>query len=61
MNIKGISKEIRSIYNYSFKSSWRLFDVSEKTRERVKNFANKYQYRPNPYASTLATGKTKKQ
>ena len=34
-------------------------DVSEKTRERVKKYANKYQYSPNPYASTLATGKVK--
>ena len=33
--------------------------MSEKTRERVKKFANKYKYSPNPYASTLASGKAK--
>ena len=31
----------------------------KKQEKRVKKFAIKYQYSPNPYASTLASGKTK--
>jgi LacI family transcriptional regulator len=33
-------------------------DVSESTRQRVKDFATKYNYNPNPYASNLASNKS---
>jgi len=33
-------------------------DVSEVTRKRVIDFANKYNYKPNPYASNLASNKS---
>ena len=59
MNIKQLAKKLdlsittvsRALSGYS--------DVSEKTRERVKKLANKYNYAPNPYASRLASGKSK--
>ena len=59
MNIKQLAKKLdlsittvsRALSGYS--------DVSEKTRERVKKFAAKYNYSPNPYASVLASGRTK--
>jgi len=59
MNIKQLAKKLdlsittvsRALSGYS--------DVSEKTRERVKKFAVKYNYSPNPYASVLASGRTK--
>ena len=59
MNIKQLAKKLdlsittvsRALSGYS--------DVSEKTRERIKKFALKYNYSPNPYASVLASGKAK--
>jgi|TARA_X000000950_G_scaffold48595_1_gene56567 LacI family transcriptional regulator len=33
-------------------------DVSETTRKRVKEFASRYNYNPNPYASNLASNKS---
>ena len=33
-------------------------DVSEVTRKRVMDFAKKYNYKPNPYASNLASNKS---
>ena len=58
MNIKELAKKLDlSITTVSRALGYP--DVSDKTRERVKRFANKYQYSPNPYASTLASGKTK--
>mgnify|MGYP001417056085 FL=1 len=59
MNIKELAKKLDLSITTVSRALGGYSDVSEKTRERVKKFANKYQYIPNPYASTLASGKTK--
>ena len=59
MNIKELAKKLELSITTVSRALGGYSDVSEKTRERVKKFAIKYQYRPNPYASTLATGRTK--
>ena len=55
MNIKELAKKLnlsittvsRGLNDYS--------DVSIKTKERIKKFAKKYNYKPNPFASGLAS------
>jgi len=59
MNIKELAKKLDLSITTVSRALGGYSDVSEKTRERVKKFANKYQYSPNPYASVLASGKTK--
>ena len=59
MNIKGLAKKLDLSITTVSRALGGYSDVSEKTRERVKKFADKYKYRPNPYASTLASGNTK--
>ncbi len=59
MNIKELAKKLELSITTVSRALGGYSDVSEKTRKRVKKFAIKYQYRPNPYASTLATGRTK--
>ena len=59
MNIKELAKKLDLSITTVSRALGGYPDVSDKTRERVKRFANKYQYSPNPYASTLASGKTK--
>ncbi len=59
MNIKELAKKLNLSITTVSRALGGYSDVSEKTRERVKKFARKYQYRPNPYASILASGKTK--
>ena len=59
MNIKELAKKLnlsittvsRGLANYS--------DVSEKTKKRIKKFAEKYNYNPNPYAANLASRSSK--
>ena len=59
MNIKELAKKLnlsittvsRGLANYS--------DVSKKTKDRIKKFAIKYNYNPNPYASNLASRNSK--
>ena len=59
MNIKQFAKRLNLSITTVSRALGGYPDVSEKTRERVKKFALKYQYSPNPYASILASGKTK--
>ena len=59
MNIKELAKKLNLSITTVSRALGGYSDVSEKTRERVKKFAIKYQYSPNPYASVLASGKTK--
>ena len=59
MNIKELAKKLDLSITTVSRALGGYSDVSEKTRERVKKFALKYQYSPNPYASILASGKTK--
>ncbi len=59
MNIKELAKKLDLSITTVSRALGGYSDVSDKTRERVKKFASKYQYSPNPYASILATGKTK--
>jgi len=59
MNIKELAKKLDLSITTVSRALGGYSDVSEKTRKRVKKFATKYHYSPNPYASTLASGKTK--
>ncbi len=59
MNIKQLAKKLDLSITTVSRALGGYSDVSEKTRKRVKKFALKYSYSPNPYASVLASGKTK--
>ena len=59
MNIKQLAKKLDLSITTVSRALGGYSDVSNKTRERVKKFANKYKYSPNPYASVLASGKAK--
>ena len=59
MNIKELAGKLGLSITTVSRALGGYPDVSEKTRARVKKFATKYQYRPIPYASVLASGKTK--
>ncbi len=59
MNIKELAKKLDLSITTVSRALGGYSDVSEKTRARVKKFAEKYKYMPNPYASVLASGKTK--
>ena len=58
MNIKKLSKKLGLSITTVSRALGGYPDVSDKTRERVKRFAKKYNYTPNPYASRLASGKS---
>ena len=59
MDIRTLSKKLGLSITTVSRALGGYSDVSEKTRERVKKLANKYNYSPNPYASRLASGKSK--
>ncbi len=59
MNIKELAKKLELSITTVSRALGGYPDVSESTRKRVKKFASKYNYKPNPYASTLASGKAK--
>ena len=59
MNIKQLAKKLNLSITTVSRALGGYPDVSDKTREKVKRFALKYKYKPNPYASVLASGKTK--
>ena len=59
MNIKELAKKLNLSITTVSRALGGYSDVSDKTRERIKKYATKYKYTPNPYASVLATGKTK--
>ncbi len=59
MNIKELAKKLELSITTVSRALGGYPDVSETTRARVKKFAEKYKYSPNPYASVLASGKTK--
>ena len=59
MNIKELANKLGLSITTVSRALGGYSDVSEKTRKRVKKFASKYQYSPNPYASVLASGRTK--
>tara|TARA_B100000029_G_scaffold225122_1_gene222947 strand:- start:4419 stop:5438 length:1020 start_codon:yes stop_codon:yes gene_type:complete len=58
MDIKTLAKKLRLSITTVSRALGGYSDVSEKTRQRVKKFAKKYNYNPNPYASKLASGKS---
>ena len=58
MDIKKLSKKLGLSITTVSRALGGYSDVSDKTRERVKKFAKKYNYIPNPYASRLASGKS---
>tara|TARA_B100000886_G_scaffold320012_1_gene261166 strand:- start:983 stop:2002 length:1020 start_codon:yes stop_codon:yes gene_type:complete len=58
MNIKELAKKLDLSITTVSRALGGYSDVSDKTRKRVKKYASKYQYSPNPYASILASGKT---
>ena len=58
MNIKELAKKLDLSITTVSRALGGYSDVSDKTRKRVKKYASKYQYSPNPYASVLASGKT---
>ena len=59
MNIKGLAKKLNLSITTVSRALGGYSDVSEKTREKVKKYAQKYQYSPNLYASALASGRSK--
>ena len=48
MNIKELAKKLGLSITTVSRALGGYSDVSEKTRERVKKYANKYHYSPNP-------------
>jgi len=58
MDIKKLSKKLGLSITTVSRALGGYSDVSDKTRERVKKFAKKYNYIPNPYASRLASSKS---
>ena len=58
MDIKTLAKKLGLSITTVSRALGGYSDVSEKTRQRVKKFARKYNYNPNPYASNLASGKS---
>ena len=59
MDIKTLSKKLKLSITTVSRALGGYSDVSEKTRLKVKKLAKKYNYSPNPYASRLASGKSK--
>ncbi len=59
MNIKKLAKKLDLSITTVSRALGGYSDVSEKTRKKVKKYALKYNYSPNPYASVLASGKAK--
>ncbi len=59
MNIKSLSKKLGLSITTVSRALGGYSDVSEKTRLKVKKYAKKYNYSPNPNASRLASGKSK--
>ena len=58
MDIRTLSKKLGLSITTVSRALGGYSDVSEKTRKRVEKFAIKYKYSPNPYASSLASGKS---
>ena len=58
MDIKALSRKLQLSITTVSRALGGYSDVSEKTRKRVKEFAKKYNYSPNPNASRLASGKS---
>ena len=58
MDIRNLSKKLKLSITTVSRALGGYSDVSEKTRKRVERFAKKYNYSPNPYASSLASGKS---
>ncbi len=58
MDIKTLSRKLKLSTTTVSRALGGYSDVSEKTRKRVYAFAKKYNYSPNPYARSLASGKS---
>ena len=58
MNIIKLAKKLKLSPTTVSRALGGYTDVSEVTRQRVKNFAIKYNYNPNPHASNLASNKS---
>ena len=59
MNIKSLAKKLGLSITTVSRALGGYPDVSDATRKKVIKFAKKYKYSPNPYASRLASGKSK--
>ena len=58
VNIKELAKKLGLSITTVSRALGGYSDVSEVTRKRVKDFAKKHNYKPNPYASNLASSKS---
>lgn len=58
MNIIQLAKKLKLSATTVSRALGGYADVSETTRQRVKDFAIKYNYSPNPHASNLASNKS---
>ena len=59
MNIKGLAKKLGLSITTVSRGLGDYSDVSEKTKVKIKKFAERYNYIPNPYASNLASRNSK--
>ncbi len=59
MNIKELAKKLNLSITTVSRGLTDYSDVSEKTKKRIKKFAEKYNYNPNPYAANLASRSSK--
>ncbi len=59
MNIKELAKKLNLSITTVSRGLADYSDVSEKTKKRIKKFAEKYNYNPNPYAANLASRSSK--
>ena len=57
MNITELAKKIGLSITTVSRALGDYDDVSQKTKEKIKKMAKKYNYVPNPYASNLASRK----
>ena len=59
MNMVQLAKELNLSIGTVSKALQDSYEISTKTKERVLELAKKYNYRPNPFASSLRKGKSK--
>ena len=59
ISLKGLAKILGVSISTVSKALNDSYEISEKTKEKVKNAAKKYNYKPNKLASSLKSGKTK--
>ncbi len=55
MNIKELAKKLNLSITTVSRGLHNHLDVSQKTKEKIRKYAKKYNYKPNPFASGLAS------